>query len=449
MDACRTCQLWPGARFGAGRTSATVATVSARLLARAIAIAACCAAATAARAQGFDPSQRLDAFTGPTIASGRILGLGGAYVGVAEGLGGAALNPASVAHRNRHLDRSWDWDGVLTWYLPDVGAVTRSDVGNDGTPDGRLTGVANLQLGLMGQTGRLGAGILARAWALAAPHPAFDTLEVGTQDVAVSIGWSALRDALVVGVGLTSVHGAVNLRPGDGPPTTSLRYDGSTLRLGALLRPRGRPFRVGAALDLGGRARPAANRPTFPVATASEVAFPWTLAFGLSAWIGPNAARYNEPPPVALARHPEWGHGPGLERSRRRPVLVSGQLDVIGPVHHAVSVESALLTGDPIRSGADASFVVRAGAEWEGWPDVLRVRGGTYLEPSRTGGSVRPHGTFGLEVRVPFWPWDLQVGFAADVARMYTNASLSVGFWSDLGPSRVGAAPPLDAATSG
>jgi hypothetical protein len=126
-------------------------------------------------------------------------------------------------------------------------------------------------------------------------------------------------------------------------------------------------------------------------------------------------------------------------------VLVSGQLDVIGPVRNAVSIESALLSGDAIPSGRDASFAIRGGAEWEGWPDVLRVRGGTYLEPSRTGAGYRLHGTFGLEVRVPFWPWDLQVALAADAARMYTNSSFSVGFWSDLGPSRTSIPPPLDA----
>ena len=96
----------------------------------------------------------------------------------------------------------------------------------------------------------------------------------------------------------------------------------------------------------------------------------------------------------------------------------------------------------PSAPGERASLAIRGGVEWEAWPDVLRVRGGTYFEPSRTGGAYRPHGTFGLDVRVPFWPWDLQVALAGDVARMYTNASLSIGFWSDLGPSRVGAPPP-------
>jgi hypothetical protein len=62
------------------------------------------------------------------------------------------------------------------------------------------------------------------------------------------------------------------------------------------------------------------------------------------------------------------------------------------------------------------------------------VRGGTYLEPSRTGGSARQHATFGAEVRLPFWWRDLQLGFAGDLAPRFQNVSLSLGFWSRLGP---------------
>ena len=47
----------------------------------------------AAGGQAFDGTQRVDTFTGPLASPGRILGLGGAYVAVAEGLGasGAGL----------------------------------------------------------------------------------------------------------------------------------------------------------------------------------------------------------------------------------------------------------------------------------------------------------------------------------------------------------------------
>jgi hypothetical protein len=84
-------------------------------------------------------------------------------------------------------------------------------------------------------------------------------------------------------------------------------------------------------------------------------------------------------------------------------------------------------------SGARASVVPRAGAEWECWPDRLRVRAGSYLEPSRTGAGARAHGTFGAEVRLRAFSWDLQVALSGDAARRYRNVGLSLWFWDRLG----------------
>jgi len=123
-----------------------------------------------AGAQGFDGTQGMDTYTGPVISPARILGLGGAYVAVAEGLAGALENPAAVAQRNRHLARGWDWDGLLTWYLPDPREVGSQDLGNDGRSDGSLSGIGNVQLGLSLQRGRFGVGLFGRGWTVAAPR---------------------------------------------------------------------------------------------------------------------------------------------------------------------------------------------------------------------------------------------------------------------------------------
>ena len=85
-------------------------------------------------------------------------------------------------------------------------------------------------------------------------------------------------------------------------------------------------------------------------------------------------------------------------------------------------------------SGAHPSLAPRLGVEWEPVRRLLHVRAGYYLEPSRTGSRPRSHATFGGEVRVPFWPLDLQVGLAGDLAERYQNVGLSLGFFSDLGP---------------
>jgi hypothetical protein len=386
--------------------------------------------------------QPYDAYNSVVVSSGRVIGLGGAFVGVGEGIGGATVNPASVAQRDRHNTDTWDLDGILTWYLPQPEQLGDVDLSNDGETDGDLASSGTLLLGGSGQVGRLGAGVLMAASAVGADRSPTERVEIGTLEIAVAVGWSGWRESLVLGASLTSAVGVVDVGPPEGTGGSSLEYTDSVIRVGALWRPRGRPFRLGLAYRPGNRAQPEGDRDTFPVATPSEFVFPWVLSAGASMWLGANARLYNEPPPIALDRHPEWGAGPAYEPGRRMPVLVSLQVDLVGATPGAVSIASALLQSPvPEPSGENASVAVKAGAEWEAWPRWARIRGGGYLEPSRTGASPRLHATFGAEVRIPFWPWDLQIGFTGDVASLYQNVSLSIGFWGDYGPAPPPRAP--------
>jgi hypothetical protein len=385
----------------------------------------------AAAAQPVGPP--VDAFTGPVASGGRVLGLGGAYVGVGEGVVGATVNPAAVAQRDARLDRTWSLDGLLTWFLPQTSELSRLDLDNDGLPDGGLSGAGNVLLGFGGQVGRLGAAVVARAWLVDAAAGG-STLRLGAEDVSLAVGWSGLRDALVVGGSVTAVVGHIQwLPPGSDTASSDVTYRRAVLRAGVLWRPRGRPFRVGVAGSGGARAGPSAEAATFPVPVPEAFLFPWSVSVGAAAWLGPNARRVNEPSPAARTHHPEWGEGPPWEESDRSPVLLSVQLDVVGPSPGALSLTRAPGAA-PVPSGRRASLVPRLGAEWEPMPRWVRLRGGTYLEPSRTGGAARPHGAFGLEGRVPFWPRDLQLAVTGDVASRYRNVSVSLGFWSDLAP---------------
>ncbi|BDG05412.1 hypothetical protein [Anaeromyxobacter oryzae] len=409
-----------------------------RRLALALAVALLARPRTAA-AQ-FDGTQALDTYGGPTITNGRVVGLAGAYAGVAEGLAGVPSNPAAVAHRRRHLDRPWDLDGVLTWYLPPPGDVAGQDLDNDGRLDGGLAARSSAELGGGLQAGRLGAGILARGWSTTAVHADGRRVQLDTADTWVALGWSGWQDSLVLGAAATTGRGTLTALAATGVVDARLRYSCERLRLGALWRPRGLPFRLGLAYDPGARARPDTDRAAFPVRTPAALVYPWSVSAGASAWLGANARRYNEPPPIALAVHPEWGEGPDWEPAARRPVLVTAQVDVIGPVANAVGLESTLVDGAPaLASGRRPSLALRAGAEWEILPDWIRVRGGSYVEPSRTGAAPRWHGTFGVEQRIPCWPWDVQLALGGDVASRYRNVALSLGWWSDLGPVRAGA----------
>ena len=56
-------------------------------------------------------AQILDFFNGRVIASGRVLGLGGAFIGIAQGVDGHLINPVSFTKRVWHTsDQRLDWD---------------------------------------------------------------------------------------------------------------------------------------------------------------------------------------------------------------------------------------------------------------------------------------------------------------------------------------------------
>lgn len=387
--------------------------------------------ALVAAAGPFDGTQRLDAASGVVVSSSRVVGLAGAYAAVAEGLDGVRSNPAAVAQRDRHLERGWDWDFVLAWLAPQPGDLANQDVANSGHTDGQLSDFANLQLGLGGQRGRLGLALVASSWTLSAPRADGSTLLLGTSDVALYVGWAFADEQLVVGAGAAAVRGQVQ-RAAPGLRTQTRTYDGGLLRGGLLWRPRGLPLRLGLTADPGSSAR-ARTDPGLPVATPTSFSFPSLLSLGGAVWLGPNAALLNEPSPAARR---QLALGPGPPEEPGEPVLLSAQLDLVGRSPGAVSLDAFFDQGtgaaDP-PSGRRPTLAARLGGEWEALPRRVAVRAGSYLEPSRTGAPLRPHATFGADVRLHLH-WDFRVGLAGDLASRYQNLSLSLGLWRDSGP---------------
>ena len=75
-------------------------------------------AATPARAGSPLPADyQVDLFIGPVFGSSRIIGMGGAYTGLAEGAEGQLYNPAAVGHRFRHSLTWFDIDVGFDWYI--------------------------------------------------------------------------------------------------------------------------------------------------------------------------------------------------------------------------------------------------------------------------------------------------------------------------------------------
>lgn len=399
-------------------------------LAGALALSGLLAAASAAAQE---PPPRLDATSTSVVSSSRVLGLAGAYVGIAEGLDGAAANPAAVAQRDRHLDRGWDWDFSLNWIIGAPGKFSSQDLDNNGRPLPDYESRANLEAGLMGQVGRLGLGVLGRTIALGGKDAAGNTAKITYSDAGVYLGWAFREEQLLVGAGLMTMSGQVDV----GIPALGLQerrtYRGTRSKLGLLLRPQGRAWRIGASLDPGASAHP--SNPPIVVATPEAISFPTVFALGFATWIGAEADRHNQPSPAAR-RQLGLAEPPPLPEGVAEPLLLTLQVEVQGRTPGAIGREDWLYSppgSTPVPSGAATTFVARVGAEKELLPHRLAVRGGSYLEPSRTGAPVRVHGTLGADLRVRLL-WDWRVGFSVDAAERYLNGGLSLGFWHDHGP---------------
>ncbi len=121
----------------------------------------------------------------------------------------------------------------------------------------------------------------------------------------------------------------------------------------------------------------------------------------------------------------------------RTYLLLTGSLLISGRVDDAVGVESFL---DQVvnRSGDNVVFSPRLGAEAEVWENRLKMRAGTYIEPTRfETSSPRTHATLGMDLRLfrwnvfGLWPDDFmwQVGGSVDVSQRYLTWGLSIAGW--------------------
>jgi hypothetical protein len=126
-----------------------------------------------------------------------------------------------------------------------------------------------------------------------------------------------------------------------------------------------------------------------------------------------------------------------LVKLNRFYLQLSASMLVSGAVQNAVGVES-LANQTVNRSGQSAVASFHVGAEAGVLPKLLKVRAGSYVEPTRfDGSSPRVHGTVGLDVKlVPWdvfglWPLDYvwRLGLGADFAERYATWSFMIGGW--------------------
>ncbi|MCB9584413.1 MAG: hypothetical protein H6718_03405 [Polyangiaceae bacterium] len=455
----------------------------------------------------------VDLYQGPVTASSRVIGLGGAYVSIAEGVEGMSQNPAAPAVRTPWSVDSFDYDLALGLTFPssirgndfyNTGeGPTELDAGSDGLLF--LTPAAVLQDGAWGY----GVSISFANFSLSRRDETADSqrnLVAQFVELDLVSAYGFMQNQFSLGVGLRNVGLVVARENADGSKEDLFTTSGFAPMVGVLWRPEEQPFRVGAAYkhqvetQVDAASQVTANADgdlvlgpggTDPnsIWLPRNMKQPWEASLGLALqfgprplnphWIDPGRAvaelervvefrkreRQRRLKREAASRSPaelaalraQADADDALDeleldrqaralrqalvrrarQMKRAYVLMSTELQVVGKSSSSVGVES-FIQRRVARAGEKITLSPRVGLESEVVPGWLKLRAGSYGEPSRyRAGSPRLHGTFGFDLKT--FPWTVfglfddgtewRIGGALDAAARYFGWSASVGVW--------------------
>lgn len=421
-----------------------------RLAALALALSVASAASTAdaqcvngARDEALQTC-RLHVVTGPVFAPSRVLAMGGAYQGIAEGLPGFAVNAAAPAVRTAH---SWDWfDYDLDASISIPSAFRRiDDLEYDGVSEGfNYSGFVFLTLGANAQFGPWGIGVIndLTRFDLTPDRGAGEESYRGFLSKTKLLAGRALFDGeLVVGGGLRHIGFDVSGTTASGETKSLVTVQGIAPEMGLLYRPHDHDFRIGATYRMAvttGDPRPEDAAKVDRWWIPQSVNLPWEIDVGVAMqggarplnvhWSNPhedreqfledikrarerraiehNAALTATEPELRAVRKQQLDADEITLRARedqlirdfskryarlakeryarmsREHILFSLGLLIVGPTANGISLES-FFTQQVTRAGAVITLSPRAGVETELVPNVFRPRLGTYIEPSR------------------------------------------------------------------
>ncbi len=184
----------------------------------------------------------IDVVTGPVLASSRIVGMGGAYVPLAEGINAVSWNPA--AYGSRHLfEQDWfEWDLSFSLFRP--GVFGQDDFFNNGSgvSVGRFMFV---NLGLRLQFGLFGLGVDTRIQQYETNHDGAATnIEMSEGHFGMAYGF--FQGRLITGLGLRMANLTMKTPQGG----KLVDFNGQGLESGVLLKLPGKPWRLGVAARL-------------------------------------------------------------------------------------------------------------------------------------------------------------------------------------------------------
>jgi hypothetical protein len=403
------------------------------------AFALTCAIASPARAQtSGEQAKTIDAGRSTIKGSTRVVGMGGAFVAIADDTQGVAINPAAAAVR-----LPYDWDAFGFSFGIDVSVATwlpKNDIYN--APDSAVSGSGGSLFGsfaILTNYRHAGFGLAAEAEQNVASQKAQQglstklTANFGLMRPALAYGY--FDGQLQLGAGLRVLGFSIGGSRGAVPLTAGIGYTA-----GVIVKPKQQQFRIGAAIEQPINAEIASDDGTSP----TLVHIPWTAAFGFAYQFGRRPLNPTFVTASARARRDNAGKEPTKEDEKRAKTELFDEYQRRQTWYLLVSSELALSqrSGDVALGGGTAlnraRISPRLGVETEVVPRHLRLRAGTYLELATTEeGHSRMHGTGGVDIKLFEWsvfglvePFDYwQLSLAADGAQSYLNTSFSIGFW--------------------
>jgi len=460
----------------------------------------------------------IDLYQGPVLSANRVTGLAGAFVAIADGVEGSAMNPAATAARLPYSYGHFDYDVGVGITFPS--AIKNTDFWNSGhrteLPKSKSFGFLFFNLALQLQFGTWGLGLSTdfQQYSLLRGVDPTDNARRDRLAAQIAIGHLQLAHSfadgqLLVGVGMRTTGLSVNKEGATSVASQQELFStvGLGFESGVIWQPTDWPIRFGAAYRGGFNTRAApestfvlyADDPVNRLYLPTRVTLPWDVNVGFAAQIGPRPLnpRWIDPSIVLqpMRRYLEWRahererrlriaeqsvfcEETPLERRRRLRklrvelaaeedldenerarvekdlvrrlreryhqlarfyVLVTTSLMISGTVDNAVGIES-MIDRTVQRSGQRLSISPHLGIETEAIEHWLRVRGGSYLEPSRFDSNQkgsRLHATFGFDTKLfawdvfGAWPPDAEWRFGAsvDASRSYLSGGIAVGLW--------------------
>jgi hypothetical protein len=227
-------------------------------------------------------SYSIDLYHGAVSAGNRVIGLGGAYVAIAEDVDGDLQNPAAPAVRPFFSIEHFDYWLGLGLTFPT--GLTNIDFFNSGSQTGFrgpsdapifVTPALNLQWGSfgVGLTAELSNyGFDNGVDAQPGPVDAEASLQVVLQTYHVQLAYSFLDGQLIAGVGVRYLTMTLDGAVANGNDQTLFDTSGTGIEMGVVFRPNLRPYRLGAAFRTAIDTQPSFSRNLLPTVDGDIVA---------------------------------------------------------------------------------------------------------------------------------------------------------------------------------